>query len=142
MKKLVPIIALSLLIGRTFNVSAQYSMMTRGQLCPFDSAVAIHIDTYRLETMKLSLADSMIFNLESQLDVNIQANLSLKNQLELNKEMLKVREQQLEMKNRQMDALIANYHVKPPETWWTRNHKKVCFIGGLITGGVIVYMVR
>lgn len=56
------ITALLLLIVQISD--AQYSLMTKGQLCPFDSAVAIRLDIYRLETRKLNLGDTLINNLK------------------------------------------------------------------------------
>lgn len=140
MRRVILITVLSLLIGQSSK--AQYSLMTRGQLCPFDTAVAIHVDTYRMESRKLNLADSVITNLQARLDVSIEATASLQNRLELDQELLKVREQQIAMKNKQMEALIANYTIKPKDTWWTRNERTIYLVGGMIGGGIIVYMLR
>lgn len=140
MKKLILIIAALSLIA-PFS-KAQYSLMTKGQLCPFDTAVAIHVNTYRLESRKLNLGDGLISNLKEQLKVSMQVNASLSNQLDMNKEMLKVREQQLEMKNKQMDLLINNYYPKPKDSWFRRNEKTIYFVGGIITGGLVVYVIK
>lgn len=40
--------------------SGQYKLLLKGQPSPFDTAVAIHIDRYRVETHKLRLADTLI----------------------------------------------------------------------------------
>ncbi len=140
MRRVILITVLSLLIGQSSK--AQYSLMTRGQLCPFDTAVAIHVDTYRMESRKLNLADSVIANLQARLDVSLEATAALQNRLELDRELLKVREQQIAMKNKQMEALIANYTIKPKDTWWTRNERTIYLVGGMIGGGIIVYMLR
>lgn len=140
MRRVILITVLSLLIGQSSK--AQYSLMTRGQLCPFDTAVAIHVDTYRMESRKLNLADSVIANLQARLDVSIEATATLQSRLELDRELLKVREQQLAIKNKQMEALIANYTIKPKDTWWTRNERTIYLVGGMIGGGIIVYMLR
>ncbi len=46
-----------------FEVSAQYKKLTFGQKSPFDTAVAVRIDRYRLETQKFKLADKLIDSL-------------------------------------------------------------------------------
>lgn len=46
-----------------FEVNAQYKKLTFGQPSPFDTAVAVRIDRYRLETKKFKLADKLIDSL-------------------------------------------------------------------------------
>jgi len=62
-KNLNLIIAAFLAIIQTLELTAQdgnYSLMTRGQRMPFDTAVAINLPQYRLETVKFDICDSLI----------------------------------------------------------------------------------
>lgn len=61
MKSAFVLTILSFLIAPTS--SGQYQLLTRGQSSAFDSAVAIRIDRYRLEGIKLKLADTLIHKL-------------------------------------------------------------------------------
>ena len=140
MRNLMLIIVLLLLSVQ--NSNAQYSLMTKGQLCPFDTAVAIRIDTYRLETRKLNLGDTIINNLKSQLALSTEKVESLNSQLSFRNEMLKIKDQQLEDKDKTIELLTISFYIKPDESWFKRNEKIIYFVGGLITGGGIFYLVK
>jgi hypothetical protein len=57
----------------TFEVSAQYSLMTRRQvLNEFDSAVTIEISEYRKIRKKVTTADSLIIALKAEVTKNAQ----------------------------------------------------------------------
>lgn len=66
-----------LLLLNVQNSSAQYTRLFKGQPSPYDTAVAIRIDIYRIETKKLkygkTLIDSLSLNIES---VNKELHLS------------------------------------------------------------------
>lgn len=132
MKKFVIIIVILLL--NVLTISAQYSLMTRGELCPFDTAVAIHIDTYRLETQKMKLADTLITNLSYQVNLLEGQNVVCNNQLSLNKNLIFLKDQEIVSKQQTINSLLNQLEYKPEKTWWDRNHKPVLFIGGVGVG--------
>lgn len=140
MKKLTLITVLLLLIVQISD--AQYSLMTKGQLCPFDSAVAVRLDVYRLETRKLNLGDTIINNLKQQLVLNTKTVQELNSQIYLRNEMLIIKDKQISDKNKTIELLTVNFYNKPKDTWFKRNERTIYFIGGLITGGGIIYFVR
>jgi hypothetical protein len=121
---------------------AQYSLMTKGQLCPFDSAVAVRLDVYRLETRKLNLGDTIINNLKQQLALNTKTIQELNTQIYLRDEMLLIKDKQIADKDRTIELLSTNFYIKPKDTWFKRNERTIYFIGGLITGGGIIYLVK
>lgn len=136
--KLLLIIAILLSIGQTSK--AQYSLMLKGQRCPFDSAVAIHIDTYRLESKKLNLADTIISNLKHQLLVKDELNLVLQNKVNIHIQMLELKDSQLADKDKTIE-LLHRYYKKPKEpTWWDSNINIVLFSGGFVLGGSLLYI--
>lgn len=132
MKKYVLIIATLLLIA--LNSNAQYSLMSKGERCPFDTAVAIHIDTYRLESRKMKLADTMIVNLSDQVASleGITGNLHL--QLSFAADKIQLKEKEIRVKQETIDALLRQMEYQPQPSWWERNHKPVLFIGGVGVG--------
>lgn len=68
MKLFATLTIASILIALSFNAAAQegkYVKLTRGQIVPFDTAVAVSIDQYRKETRKLQLADAVILRQDS-----------------------------------------------------------------------------
>ncbi len=134
------ITALLLLIVQISD--AQYSLMTKGQLCPFDSAVAVRLDVYRLETRKLNLGDTIINNLKQQLALNTKTIQELDTQIYLRNEMLLIKDKQISDKDRTIELLSTNFYVKPKDTWFKRNERTIYFIGGIITGGGIIYLVK
>lgn len=134
------ITALLLLIVQISD--AQYSLMTKGQLCPFDSAVAVRLDVYRLETSKLNLGDTIINNLKQQLALNTKTIQELNTQIYLRNEMLLIKDKQISDKDRTIELLSTNFYIKPKDTWFKRNERTIYFIGGIITGGGIIYLVK
>jgi len=134
------ITALLLLIVQISD--AQYSLMTKGQLCPFDSAVAVRLDVYRLETRKLNLGDTIINNLKQQLALNTKTIQELDAQIYLRNEMLLIKDKQISDKDRTIELLSTNFYIKPKDTWFKRNERIIYFIGGIITGGGIIYLVK
>lgn len=134
------ITALLLLIVQISD--AQYSLMTKGQLCPFDSAVAVRLDVYRLETRKLNLGDTIINNLKQQLALNTKTIQELDTQIYLRNEMLLIKDKQISDKDRTIELLSTNFYIKPKDTWFKRNERTIYFIGGIITGGGIIYLVK
>lgn len=134
------ITALLLLIVQISD--AQYSLMTKGQLCPFDSAVAVRLDVYRLETKKLNLGDTIINNLKQQLALNTKTIQELNTQIYLRNEMLLIKDKQISDKDRTIELLSTNFYIKPKDTWFKRNERIIYFIGGIITGGGIIYLVK
>lgn len=140
MKNLMVSIVLLLLIVQSSN--AQYSLITKGQLCPFDSAVAVRLDVYRLETRKLNLGDTIINNLKEQLAISAQSVDALNTQLTLRGEMLKIKDQQIADKDGTIELLTKNFYLKPDESWLKRNEKIIYFIGGLVAGGGIFYIAK
>lgn len=68
----ITIVVLTCLIAQTSN--AQYRLLKKGEPNPFDSAVAVRIDRYRLETKKLNLADQLVDSLKSELFKSLESN--------------------------------------------------------------------
>jgi len=62
------LIALIFLIAQIFEASAQYKKLTKGQPNPFDTAVAVRIDRYRAETLKLKFASTLVDSLIKEID--------------------------------------------------------------------------
>lgn len=138
MKKLMLITAILLSIA--LSSKAQYSLMLKGERNPFDTAVAIHIDTYRLESKKFSLADTLIKSLKEQLvlskEIEEQQGIRINNLLSIQA----IMKEQLDEKNLTINRLTEMYKPKE-ETWWKRNQHTIYFIGGLLTGGGTVYLI-
>ena len=59
---------------------AQYTKIIKGQVSPYDTAVAIRIDVYRLETKKLKYGNALIDSLTANME-SISKELELANQL-------------------------------------------------------------
>jgi hypothetical protein len=68
-KILTKSLLLSLLLLTGFWANGQgsnYKLLTRGKPCPFDTAVAVQIKTYRLESRKFEIQDSLNTSLQAQ----------------------------------------------------------------------------
>ncbi len=66
---------MTLLTGQISEVSAQYKKLVLGEKNPFDTAVAVRIDRYRLESQKFKLYQQ----LEDSLSIEIK---SLRNEVD------------------------------------------------------------
>lgn len=140
MRKYITIIAVLLLTA--LNSNAQYSLMTRGERCPFDSAVAIRLDVYRLESLKMKLADRLIFNLSYQMKSLEAMNINLHSQLSLSDQKFRLKEEEVNVKQQTINELLKQMAYKPEKSWWEKNQKPVLFIGGVAVGigGVVLIM--
>lgn len=136
------VITIVILLLNVLSSNAQYALMTLGERNPFDSAVAIRLDTYRLETRKLELADELIGNLTRQVAQNEDMILSLNTQLIISNNMLQVKEDIIQSKQLTIDNLLKKIEYKPDESWWDKNHKPVIFVGGVSVGigGVLLIL--
>ncbi len=70
------IVILMCLTALTTN--GQYKLLKHNEPNPFDSAVAIRIDRYRLETRKLNLCDQLIDSLTNE----IRAHMKVRKQMD------------------------------------------------------------
>ena len=110
----------SIIIDRPKFLTRNIAFMTKGQLCPFDSAVAVRLDVYRLETRKLNLGDTIINNLKQQLALNTKTIQELDTQIYLRNEMLLIKDKQIADKDRTIELLSTNFYIKPKDTWFKR----------------------
>lgn len=137
MKKLILITVILLLTG--LNINAQYSLMSKGQLCPFDSAVAIQIDTYRLESKKLDLAEALINNLKASIISKDSSILLLETKDKIKDQIISTQLDIIRDKDRTIEALTF-YYSPPKQDWWQKN-KNYVLLGAIITiglGGVVL----
>jgi hypothetical protein len=132
MKKFVLITAILLSTG--LSSKAQYSLMTRGERCPFDSAVAIRLDVYRLEGRKMKLADTLITNLSYRAGIAEEMTVSLNRQLAYATGLLQVKEDVIFTKEATIRELLKQMSYVPERSWWEKNNKPVLFIGGVAVG--------
>lgn len=132
MKGYIVIIVILLLSAR--NINAQYSLMTHGERCPFDTSVAIQIDTYRLESLKMKLADSLINSLTYQVQLSDSISYTLQKQLALSAIKGRIKEEELNTKQETIDKLLKQLEYKPEPTWWDKYHKPAIFVGGVVVG--------
>lgn len=58
------LIALTLWCGIVQISNAQYTLLTKGEANPYDSAVAVEIHQYRKESLKMAKADSIVKNFQ------------------------------------------------------------------------------
>jgi len=56
-----------LLLATALNSKAQYKFLLRGEPSPFDSAVAVRLDRYRVEGLKLSMGQDLIDSLVAEI---------------------------------------------------------------------------
>lgn len=123
------------------SIDAQYSLMNKGQLCPFDTAVAIHIDTYRLESRKFNLCDSLI-DLSNVRILNLTSQIGERDkQIELYSSMIDIKNMQIEDKNKTIHVLTQTIAPKKNDSWFERNRHILMFIGGFVSGVGITYLV-
>jgi hypothetical protein len=136
-KKLLLITVALLLIGPT--ISAQYSKMIKGQVCPFDTAVAIQINQYRLESKKLKAADKFKLVADSTIKVQRYRIDTLMSSLDFQQQRIEVKDSLLNDKKRDLTYCEKNAdriqtELDKKNNWWHRNEKYFWGTGGFIIG--------
>lgn len=133
--KLKMIITTLLLIVLLSNTFAQYTLLRKGEKCPYDTAVAVRIDVYRIESQKLTICDQYITQQNKEIDslksfisnsekIFIQQN----NLLQLCQNYNLQKENTIKQLSENFDNLFQLCNKKP--NWLQRNK----FIIGLTTG--------
>ena len=130
----------------TAEVFGNYSFMTKGQRSPFDTAVAINIGQYRVETMKFDLCDSLITTLQSITDNQQKQILTLEGRVSNLQILNGTYEMELERKALVNNQLLMEYDrlnkaYSKERTWFKRNGKWLWFGAGIIVGGTATYYV-
>ena len=130
----------------TAEVFGNYSFMTKGQRSPFDTAVAVNLPQYRLETLKFDLCDSLITALQSITDNQNKQIFLLEERVENLRELTAAYEAQITRKNAVNVDLMNEYgrlskSYAKERTWFKRNGKWLCFGVGVAVGGTITYYI-
>jgi len=136
-----------LFLGLCINlVKAQYIKLYYNDKCPFDTAVAIQINTYRAESRKLSLADSILSNFDKQIVeykiLNTQKDSALMFLYRINL----LSDKEIDQKNRTINDLSSTFDKivelnKKQNTWFNRNKLAIGFVSGIIaTTGILILL--
>jgi hypothetical protein len=141
------LISIAVLLLTAQNSDAQYSLMKRGELCPFDTAVAIHIDMYRVESEKLILCDTLVSGLWTELSLMRQKEGSLLDMAGYYARLYALREEDVKLKDETIVRLNLNFSdlekkYRLHTNFWQKNKGWIGFAGGIIVSGVIVYTLR
>lgn len=129
---------LLLLIVLSFSgFSQNYLLLTKGQRCPYDTAVAIKIDTYRTETLKMETADSVIFRKSLEIAELRQFVLKSNKLFATQAEMYAQAITHIEIKDNTILELSNNFDnlmktCNTKENWFKRNKLAVGFFTGFI----------
>lgn len=140
MKNLFLIIALLSLTA--LSSSAQYSLMMKGDKCPFDSAVAVEISTYRLESSKFDACDIVIKLSGERISVLDSIITNQSQSIMIKDKLLSTKEEELRIKQNTIIQLTTQIQGIPKNTWWRKNQKYFYIASGFITGGAIVYFLK
>jgi hypothetical protein len=113
--------------------------MKKGQRCPFDTAVAINIGQYRLETLKFDLCDSLVATFEAQL-ATFEREVATLREMNTNCETEIIR------KNTVIEAYRIEYDIinkayAREKTWFRKNEWWVGFGVGVVAGSVATYYI-
>lgn len=135
------ILALFCLNGRSFS---QYALLKFEQLCPFDSAVAVHLPAYRLETLKFKSCDSIVACVDSMVrsyemrighyEYALNYSYSL---YEHEKAAVAIKEEtiaRLNDYNRDLNHALTSEERRNRRKWWW-------IAGGVVVGGVVGYLI-
>jgi len=130
----------------TAKILGNYSLMTKGQRSPFDTAVAVNIRQYRAETLKFDLCDSLITALQLITDNQNKQILILEKRVENLRELTAAYEAEITRKNAVNVDLMNEYGrlskaYGKERTWLKRNGKWLWFGAGIIVGGTVTYYV-
>ena len=120
--------------------------MTRGNRCPFDTAVAVNLPQYRQETLKFELCDSLIATLQLITDNQQAQIITLENRLQTLQELNTAATAELDRKTKvNMDLFFEHQKLgiayAKEKTWFKRNGRWVAFSAGIVAGSVATYYI-
>ena len=132
----------AILLLTALSTKAQYSKMLLGERCPFDTAVAIEVETYRIESLKFALGDSLIKNMAKQLFICDSLRIFEKGKNEVNLSILNLKNEEIRNKENTILKLTNEMQFKQRVTWWDKNKKYFVFAAGFVTGGAIIHYIN
>jgi hypothetical protein len=117
--------------------------MKRGELCPFDTAVAIHIDTYRRESEKFRLCDTLVSGLRTEVSLMRQKEGSIFDMMGYYARLYSLREEDIRLKDETIARLNLNFSDLEKEyrlhtNFWQKNKGWIGFAGGIIVSGMLI----
>jgi hypothetical protein len=115
--------------------------MIKGQRCPFDTAVAVNIGQYRLETLKFDLCDSLIVALNLIVDNQEQQISTLQRHFDNLYEATQLYRSELNRKTELNRKLLLEYDKLYQKTWLKKNGKWIAFGVGFAAGAAVTYHV-
>ena len=128
------------------TINAQYSLLRKGDLCPFDTAVAIHIRTYRIESSKFRLCDTLVSGLQAEIRLMLSEKDVLENKLGEQQHIIDQLDSLVSSKNEtirelnlKFDTLVVAYQKK---SFWQRGKGGVLFTSGVITSVLILKLLQ
>jgi len=120
--------------------------MIKGQRNPFDTAVAISIPQYRLETLKFDLCDSIIAALNMIVGNQEYLIKTLEKRVLNLQQLNELYEEEVERKVVMNEQLLNEYRnlniaFQKQNTWLKKNGAWVAFGVGFVAGSVATYYV-
>lgn len=97
------------LFGPVFNAQAQYTKLVKGEPSPYDTAVAVRVDVYRLETQKMVAADKVIAGQRATIDAQMRAIENAQKKSKIDAKTIKELEAQVEQDAIIKEQLHADY---------------------------------
>ena len=126
--------------GVSQQIKGNYALITGGQECPFDTAVAIQINQYRVESESFNLCDSLIYDYQ-EYAISLERQSEIQDSLlAINKIKIKEKDNIISSKSELNNKLFIAYNVLYEEA--TRKKKiwqrPEFFIGiGTVIGYII-----
>jgi len=139
-------IAIPLSLLNAQDTDGNYSLMFKGDRCPFDTAVAVNVKQYRAETMKFDLCDSLITSLSNIVD-NQEQQISTLERKALNLQILNgAYELEIERKTLVNNKLFVEYDklnkaYANEQRWIKRNGIWFYFGAGFFIGTATTYYI-
>lgn len=141
-------IAILLLTALSFSAQAQYKKLTFGNPCPFDTAVAIQINTYRAETLKLQSADGLISGLQTQIILQKTEITKKDSAILLSYQYALVYQKEVQQKQETINQLSEQFNqlaklYAHTQTWWSKNKVIIAIATTFaLTTATILYIKR
>jgi hypothetical protein len=145
--KLKTIIIAFILIVLNSEIAAQYTLLRKGEKCPYDTAVATKIDVWRLESAKLTKADSLINQQNREIDSLKTFIISSEKIFAHQHQMYNLCLDNNEAKSRTIADLNKNFEnllavCNKPKSWFERNKFAVGLITGLSSSFIILILAK